>query len=102
MALLCTLIMCSDNLKEQTMESEVLLLPAAADDSSSVRRLSLGETQSLEELGPIIINADGTTRRISNWDSLSKDEQESSWRVIRARNNKRLTKLKKKLTKLSE
>jgi len=49
-----------------------------------------GESVSFEELGPIIINADGTTRRIANWVNLTKSEQESSWRLISARNKRRL------------
>ena len=61
-----------------------------------------------EELGPIIVNLDGwiicnisyniytigTTRRISNWDTLSKQEKDSSFRIISARNKKRIQKLR--------
>ena len=78
---------------------EILMLPPSVGvegDGEISRTINLGETISLEELGPIIINADGTTRRITNWSTLSKAEQESSWRVISARNLKRLKVLQKK------
>lgn len=70
---------------------EILMLPASTNINGEInRQINLGETISLEELGPIIINADGTTRRITNWLDLNKAEQENSWRVISARNLKRL------------
>lgn len=39
---------------------------------------------------------DGTTRRITNWDTLTKQEKDSSWRLISARNRKRIEVLQKK------
>ena len=78
---------------------EILMLPSSVGDSGEInRQITLGETISLEELGPIIINADGTTRRITNWSTLNKNEQENSWRVISARNLKRLKVLQKQRT----
>ena len=53
----------------------------------------MGETISFPELGPIILNTDGTTRRIVNWDTLTKQEQEMSWRMIQKRNAERREKL---------
>ncbi|MGK3733339.1 MAG: putative Fe-S protein YdhL (DUF1289 family), partial [Bacillariaceae sp.] len=38
---------------------------------------------------PIILNSDGTTRRISNWESLSDHEKEVTWRRIKKRNEER-------------
>lgn len=55
--------------------------------------LKLGETISFEEMGPIILNSDGTTRRISNWDQMTKQEQEATWRRIKKRNEERRKKL---------
>ena len=46
-----------------------LLLPA--DPNSDIPSIRLGESISFEEWGPIILNRDGTTRRISNWDTLT-------------------------------
>jgi predicted Fe-S protein YdhL (DUF1289 family) len=58
------------------------------------RTLALGEKVSMDELGPIIINPDGTMRRIANWNELTKGEQESTLRQISARNKKRIQALK--------
>ena len=69
--------------------------PKSVDSPVKPTELKLGgEAIAMEHLGPIIINADGTTRRIANWDSLSSGEKESSWRIIKARNEKRLAKLR--------
>ena len=83
-----------------TEVKNMLMLPASTNVNGEInRQINLGETISLEELGPIIINADGTTRRITNWLDLNKAEQENSWRVISARNLKRLKVLQKRARK---
>jgi predicted Fe-S protein YdhL (DUF1289 family) len=51
----------------------------------------------LDHLGPIIINTDGTTRRIDNWDTLSEREKETTWRRIKKRNAERREMLEAKL-----
>jgi hypothetical protein len=56
----------------------------------------------MDELGPIIINPDGTTRRITNWDTLSAQEKKSSWRLIGKRNKERLEKLKQEKDKIQD
>ena len=70
-----------------------LLLPAVDDSNKNGKSIKLGETISFPELGPIILNTDGTTRRIVNWDTLTKQEQEMSWRMIQKRNAERREKL---------
>lgn len=75
-----------------------LLLP----DSSLVADIEYkkievgGESLSLDELGPIIINEDGTMRRITNWASLTKGEQLGTIKKITKRNKLRLEKLREK------
>lgn len=44
----------------------------------------------LENLGPIIINTDGTLGRIPNWADMPIDEQTKAIRLVSARNKKRL------------
>jgi hypothetical protein len=56
------------------------------EPGSNLPTIRLGETISFEEMGPIILNTDGTTRRIENWDTLTKNEQEVTWRRISQRN----------------
>eukprot|EP00814_Leptocylindrus_danicus_P021168 CAMPEP_0116027408 /NCGR_PEP_ID=MMETSP0321-20121206/14626_1 /TAXON_ID=163516 /ORGANISM="Leptocylindrus danicus var. danicus, Strain B650" /LENGTH=129 /DNA_ID=CAMNT_0003500787 /DNA_START=56 /DNA_END=445 /DNA_ORIENTATION=+ len=57
--------------------------------------LKLGETMKFEHLGPVIINADGTTRRIDNWDEMTEHEREVTWRRISKRNQERIEALKR-------
>jgi len=47
------------------------------------------ETISFEDMGPVIINTDGTTRQIANWNQMTKREQEVTWKRISKRNEER-------------
>jgi len=67
-----------------------------------VPTLKLGESLTFEALGPMIINTDGTSRRISNWDELSDHEKEVSWRRINKRNKERMEILKEKGLKVED
>ena len=101
------------------VEGTLPLLQASNDNDGSIRSIKLGgahnfhlvpiflfcrwilnhpilytpiffsESISFEEMGPIIINADGTTRSIDNWDQMTKNEQEVAWRRISKRNEAR-------------
>lgn len=81
------------NVNDGQQEQEILALPSSVS-SDGIRQIALGETLKFDELGPIIINTDGTTRRITNWDKLTKNEQTTTWRLISARNKKRIEELK--------
>mmetsp|Transcript_19368 Transcript_19368/g.39820 ORF Transcript_19368/g.39820 Transcript_19368/m.39820 type:complete len:129 (-) Transcript_19368:2115-2501(-) len=59
------------------------------DPDSNLPSIKLGESIRFEEWGPIILNSDGTTRRISNWDTLTEHEKEVTWRRISKRNEQR-------------
>lgn len=72
-------------------------LPAGDPNDTSVPTLKLGESMSFAEMGPVIINADGTTRTIANWDQMTKKEQEVTWRRISKRNQERRTKLEEQM-----
>jgi hypothetical protein len=66
-----------------------LLLPSSDESNKNITSIQLGETISFAELGPIILNTDGTTRRIDNWNTMTEQEQETTWRVIKKRNAQR-------------
>lgn len=68
---------------------DIPLLNPGDPNDESIRSIKLGETIRFEEMGPVIINTDGTTRRIANWDQLTKGEQEATWRRISKRNEER-------------
>lgn len=44
----------------------------------------------LEDLGPIIVNTDGTLGRIPNWMEMTVEEKATTKRLISSRNKKRL------------
>jgi hypothetical protein len=94
LGLLSFLLLFSLNLiaSESVQEDEIFQLPAPDEKNSEsgIRTLVYGEKLSMDELGPIIINPDGTMRRIANWKELTKGEQESTFRQISARNKKRI------------
>jgi hypothetical protein len=50
-------------------------------------------TMKLEDLGPMIVNTDGTLGRIPNWIELSADEKSKTIRLVSTRNKRRLMEL---------
>ena len=68
----------------------LLSLSESASESSPRTLLVGGPSLSLDELGPIVINTNGTTSRITNWDALSQGEQERSRKLVAKRNAERL------------
>ena len=88
-----TLAFASANSASNSGDSREIPLLPGADPDSKLPTIQLGETISFQEMGPVIINADGTTRRISNWDTLTEHEREVSWRRIAKRNEERRAKL---------
>eukprot|EP00546_Thalassionema_frauenfeldii_P009846 CAMPEP_0178918096 /NCGR_PEP_ID=MMETSP0786-20121207/13633_1 /TAXON_ID=186022 /ORGANISM="Thalassionema frauenfeldii, Strain CCMP 1798" /LENGTH=132 /DNA_ID=CAMNT_0020591761 /DNA_START=125 /DNA_END=523 /DNA_ORIENTATION=- len=82
------------NIEDQEVNNkdEIPQLPTA-DPDKDIPTIKLGETISFEEMGPVIINLDGTTRRIDNWDTMTEQEQKVAWRRISKRNEERRKKL---------
>jgi hypothetical protein len=68
---------------------ELPKLPPPDPNRKDVPTIRLGETIRFEEWGPIILNTDGTTRRIDNWDQLTEHEKQVTWRRISKRNEER-------------
>jgi predicted Fe-S protein YdhL (DUF1289 family) len=71
------------------IQNEILQLPPSNPEDENIPILKFGETLRLEELGPIILNTDGTTRRIDNWNEMTEREKEVTWRRIKKRNEER-------------
>lgn len=83
----------TDNEASSTIPA--LPLPSDVVQEGDYRKLQLGGSVKMDDLGPIIITPEGTTRRIANWDTMTKDEQATAWRLISARNKRRIDALKK-------
>lgn len=89
-----------ENSKASPPPPPPLQLPSAdsgvpAIDDLGRRQLTLDSKLKLDELGPIIVQEDGTLRRITNWDGLSDAEKEASLRIIASRNQRRLEALRR-------
>ena len=68
-------------------EGQPITLDVSGGQSSTVR---------LGHLGPLVINADGTTGRVANWDGMTAHERETTMRLLNKRNKARLEALKAK------
>ena len=55
------------------------------DDAEGVR---------LDDLGPLVVNRDGTASRVANWDRMTPAERETTVRVLRRRNAARIAALR--------
>ena len=79
--------------------SRPLALPEVASNNEA-RQLDLsgdGTSVSLDHLGPMVVNQDGTISRITNWEKMTEGEQRSTMRIIGKRNKQRLEALKQAL-----
>ncbi|KAI1791397.1 hypothetical protein LXA43DRAFT_427781 [Ganoderma leucocontextum] len=71
-----------------------LALPAPSDaaDSEEAEKILVNGTQTFkfDELGPVVVNKDGTLSRIANWEQMAPIEKERTLRILVARNQIRL------------
>ncbi|CAO1615982.1 unnamed protein product [Parajaminaea phylloscopi] len=65
-------------------------------NEDKVRQLdaSTGNKVALDELGPMVVNKDGTLSRIHNWESMTEAERARTIRVLGARNQLRMADLR--------
>lgn len=68
-----------------------LPIPSGGGDAT---RIGEGTTISLDHLGPIVVNQDGTLSRVTNWDKMTEIEKRNTLRVLGKRNRLRMEKLK--------
>lgn len=73
-----------------------LKLPSSLNEAQKLD-LSSGARDLTEKLGPLVINKDGTTSRITNWHIMAREERERTARILAARNRQRMAKLKEEL-----
>ena len=85
-----------NNADQQNPPKAPLALPAAPSDGTTTLDMSNGSTTvSLDHLGPMVVNVDGSMSRISNWDKMAEIEKKNTLRIIGKRNKSRLQALKK-------
>ncbi|KAI5887959.1 uncharacterized protein SCHCODRAFT_02589708 [Schizophyllum commune H4-8] len=86
--------MSNDN-ADSTKPAEPLLLEDKAANES-VTRLDVdgNKVPLLDELGPMVVNSDGTLSRIANWTEMTEAEKKNTLRVLSKRNQLRLVNAK--------
>ena len=90
--------MASDETREPVLalpSSESAGSAAAATDDEVQTITVNGDPVTVDKLGPVVINADGTISRITNWHDMTAAEQQRTLRVIGKRNRSRTAALKK-------
>lgn len=55
-----------------------------------------GSSVSLGHLGPLVVNRDGTTGRVTNWETMTAHEKGTTMALLKKRNKARLDALKSK------
>jgi hypothetical protein len=63
--------------------------PASSNPEGTLDEVGYEHSAKLDELGPIILNTDGTMGRISNWAQFTETERAQALRLVAARNKKR-------------
>ncbi|KAJ7468687.1 hypothetical protein FB451DRAFT_379174 [Mycena latifolia] len=81
----------------ETRHGERLLLTEGASESDVPQLYTGGPAVKIEDLGPMVVNSDGTLSRISNWSNMTEAEKERTLRVLSARNKIRLANEEQKL-----
>ena len=71
-----------------------LALLEAPSNATQLDMSTGGTTVSLDHLGPMVVNVDGTMSRIANWDKMAEIEKKNTLRIIGKRNKDRLAALK--------
>ncbi|KAJ3983556.1 hypothetical protein F5890DRAFT_1522375 [Lentinula detonsa] len=73
---------------QETPSTALGLLPAPSDTPTKKLDVGSGQNQKtvLDELGPMVVNSDGTLSRIANWSNMTEAEQERTLRVLGSRN----------------
>ncbi|KAI8138245.1 hypothetical protein BJV82DRAFT_631597 [Fennellomyces sp. T-0311] len=69
----------------------ILALPTAEETV----KVDVNDTYKLKELGPVVVNEDGSLSRINNWHEMADIEKENVNRILLKRNRARLERLKK-------
>ncbi|GJJ09243.1 hypothetical protein Clacol_003465 [Clathrus columnatus] len=68
-------------------------LPALSSQSNDVTQPESNSNITLDSLGPMVVNTDGTLSRIINWSSMTQSEREHTLKVLSNRNKLRSEKL---------
>lgn len=79
---------------EAPQSEQVPLLPPPESGFGAPQLEVGGEGVTLDHLGPMVVNKDGSLSRIANWETMSEKEKKNTLRVLGKRNQARLAELK--------
>lgn len=79
---------------QSSLGEQVPLLPPPESGSGAPQLEVGGEGVTLDYLGPMVVNKDGSLIRIANWETMSEKEKRNTLRVLAKRNQLRLDELK--------
>ncbi|KAF1344550.1 hypothetical protein BDV97DRAFT_372944 [Delphinella strobiligena] len=76
-------------------EAQPLGLPAIPTEEEAKKLdVNSGNSVKLDQLGPMVVNTDGTLSRIANWTGMTEGERERTIKVLSKRNQIRMATLK--------
>ncbi|KAF9006992.1 hypothetical protein BDQ17DRAFT_1351207 [Cyathus striatus] len=81
---------------EQQNQANPLSLPVPTDAPNTAKLDVNSKSIALDELGPMVVNSDGTLSRIANWPNMTEAERRNTLRVLSARNKLRIAKQERK------
>ncbi|KAI8377563.1 uncharacterized protein BYT42DRAFT_570741 [Radiomyces spectabilis] len=85
--------MSSESTNGANESKPILALPSTAEETVKV---GINDNYKLKELGPVVVNEDGTLSRINNWHEMADIEKDNVNRILLKRNRERLARLKEK------
>ncbi|KAH8819772.1 hypothetical protein F5884DRAFT_744165 [Xylogone sp. PMI_703] len=74
--------------QSEEQEKPLLALPPSEGETTTLQ--VDGASISLDHLGPMVVNQDGTLSRIANWAEMSEIERRNTLRILGKRNQLRL------------
>jgi hypothetical protein len=87
-----------ENTQPEASKEQLYLPPteSSSDGQPKQLRLDLGADGgvTLDHLGPMVVNVDGSLSRIGNWEQMAEIERKNTLRIIGKRNKQRLEKLR--------
>jgi len=72
-----------------------LALPSPSDEAAESESGIITKVK-LDDLGPMVVNTDGSLSRVANWEQMTEIERERFKKIVLARNAARLKALREK------
>ncbi|KAI4517536.1 hypothetical protein K525DRAFT_210678 [Schizophyllum commune Loenen D] len=94
--------MSNDNADSAKPAEPLFLEDKAANENVTRLDVDGNKVPLLDELGPMVVNSDGTLSRIANWTEMTEAEKKNTLRVLSKRNQLRLVNAKEASGNASE